>query len=37
LQDGIGFGTDAQTVEFWPDGTASCRRWRHAAVADDSR
>jgi len=22
LQDGIGFGTDAQTVEFWPDGTA---------------
>jgi prepilin-type N-terminal cleavage/methylation domain-containing protein len=22
LQDGIGFGADAQTVEFWPDGTA---------------
>jgi prepilin-type N-terminal cleavage/methylation domain-containing protein len=22
LQDGIGFGSDAQTVEFWPDGTA---------------
>src|SRR6478609_1825405 len=22
LQAGIGFGTDAQTVEFWPDGTA---------------
>jgi prepilin-type N-terminal cleavage/methylation domain-containing protein len=22
LQDGIGFGTDAQTIEFWPDGTA---------------
>jgi prepilin-type N-terminal cleavage/methylation domain-containing protein len=22
LQTGIGFGTDAQTVEFWPDGTA---------------
>ena len=22
LQDGFGFGTDAQTVEFWPDGTA---------------
>lgn len=22
LQDGVGFGTDVQTVEFWPDGTA---------------
>jgi prepilin-type N-terminal cleavage/methylation domain-containing protein len=22
LQDGIGFGSDVQTVEFWPDGTA---------------
>jgi prepilin-type N-terminal cleavage/methylation domain-containing protein len=22
LQDGIGFGSDAQTLEFWPDGTA---------------
>lgn len=22
LQDGIGFGTDVQTIEFWPDGTA---------------
>jgi hypothetical protein len=22
LQDGIGFGGDVQTVEFWPDGTA---------------
>ena len=22
LQDGVGFGSDVQTVEFWPDGTA---------------
>ena len=22
LQDGIGFGSDVQTIEFWPDGTA---------------
>jgi prepilin-type N-terminal cleavage/methylation domain-containing protein len=22
LEDGIGFGSDVQTVEFWPDGTA---------------
>ena len=22
LPDGVGFGSDVQTVEFWPDGTA---------------
>ena len=22
LEDGVGFGSDVQTVEFWPDGTA---------------